>query len=207
MVFVRKLTDQQSEQAILLYQQGKTFTAIGELFGVNRNTIVRALQRGNILTDTVKEPLPFPEKTSIAYLAGLFDGEGSINIFKQAKKEDRVYPRYFLEISIINTHKGVLQWVLENFGGRLSIEQEPKRHHRTWRWRASSNEAYHVLLAMFPYLLVKKEQARVAIEFQERLLAFKACNRTHMTQEEIDWRESQKVKLSTMRYWKDKEDE
>jgi hypothetical protein len=50
-----------------------------------------------------------------AYLAGLFDGEGSINIFKQPNRKDRINPSYFLEISIGNTHKGVLQWVLENF--------------------------------------------------------------------------------------------
>lgn len=43
-----------------------------------------------------------------AYLAGLFDGEGSVNIFKQSRK-GMAYPAYFVEISIGNTHKGVLQ--------------------------------------------------------------------------------------------------
>src|SRR6266404_3785158 len=37
---------------------------------------------------------------AIAYLAGLFDGEGSINIFKQSNKKDRINSGYFLEISI-----------------------------------------------------------------------------------------------------------
>ncbi|SRR6266566_5746980 len=139
----------------------------------------------------------------IAYLAGLFDGEGSVNIFKQPKRKDMTVPAYFIEISIGNTHKGVLQWVLEKFGGRLShnAEQYTKRNHRTWRWRASSNDAYEVLVAMLPYLTVKKEQAKLAIEFRERQVAYNGRSSKHLTGEELEWRENQRVKLSTIRLW------
>lgn len=144
-----------------------------------------------------------------AYLAGLFDGEGSVNIFKQSNRKDMNYPAYFVEISIGNTHKGVLQWILEHFGGRLTdnAEQYSHRNQRTWRWRASSDEAYKTLVLMLPYLIIKKEQAQLAIEFRERQVAFKAYSHNPLTAEETEWRESQKIKLSTMRRWKDEQEE
>ena len=142
---------------------------------------------------------------AIAYLAGLFDGEGSINIFKQPNKKDRINPCYFLEISIGNTHKGVLQWVLENFGGRLThnAEQHTKRNQRTWRWRASSNEACAVLKILLPYLIVKKEQAQLAIEFQVHINIHPRKGNQVLSDEELAWREARRAKLSTMRFWKE----
>jgi len=142
---------------------------------------------------------------AIAYLAGLFDGEGSVNIFKQPNKKDRINPCYFLEISIGNTHKGVLQWVFENFGGRLThnAEQHAKSNHRMWRWRASSNEACRVLMTMLPYLVVKKEQAQLAVEFQRHVNTHPRKGNKVLSDEELAWREAQRVKLSTMRFWKE----
>jgi hypothetical protein len=142
---------------------------------------------------------------AIAYLAGLFDGEGSVNIFKQSNRKDRINPGYFLEISIGNTHKGVLQWVLENFGGRLTqnAEQYTKRNHPTWRWRASSNEASEVLTIMLPYLVVKKEQALLAVEFQKHVNTHPRKGNQPLSEEELAWREAQRVKLATMRFWKE----
>lgn len=58
-----------------------------------------------------------------AYLAGLFDGEGSINIFRTQRK-DRIAPTYFVEISLGNTHRGVLEWVHGKFGGRVTHNAE-----------------------------------------------------------------------------------
>jgi hypothetical protein len=140
-----------------------------------------------------------------SYLAGLFDGEGSINIFK-AKKGDRLQPRYFLEISIGNTHQGVLNWVLEKFGGRVThnAEQYTKRNQRTWRWRASATEAYLTLVAMEPYLVVKKEQALLAIEFQEHIHAYGATGNRHISPEEVTWRENQRAQLLARSAWRDK---
>ena len=109
-------------------------------------------------------------------MAGLFDGEGSINIFKQPRRKDMSVPAYFVEMSIGNTHKGVLQWVLENFGGRLThngVQYTPSSH-KTWRWRASTSEACDILAALLPYLLVKKEQAALVLEFQKRVGTFNA---------------------------------
>src|SRR5690348_8822278 len=111
MGFVCKLTDQQGEQAVLLYQQGKTLTEIGKMFEVSYMTISRLLHKRGITVAYIREPLAITDEKKLAYLAGLFDGEGSINIFRKVKK-DGIYPTHFLEISLSNTHKGVLQWVL-----------------------------------------------------------------------------------------------
>ena len=112
MVFARKLTDQQREQVVLLHQQGQPLVEIGKMFDVSHMTIGRVLRQRGIVTTSIRQPISSDIKT-LAYLAGLFDGEGSINIFKQSNKKYRITPCYFLEISIANTHKGVLQWVLD----------------------------------------------------------------------------------------------
>lgn len=148
-------------------------------------------------------------KEAIAYLAGLFDGEGSVNIFKQPNKKDRINPCYYLEISIGNTHKGVLQWVLENFGGRLThnAEQYTKRNHATWRWRASSNEACALLTMMLPYLVVKREQARLAVEFQRHVNTHPRKGNQLLSEEELAWREVQRVELASLRFWKEERED
>jgi hypothetical protein len=135
-----------------------------------------------------------------AYLAGLFDGEGSVNIFKQSRSY-MAYSAYFIEISIGNTHEGVLNWVLEKFGGRVAHNSDHRTagSRKVWRWRASSNEAYEILVAMLPYLIVKKEQAQLAIEFRERQVKFSGHSSTPLTQEENERREMQKVELIAMR--------
>jgi hypothetical protein len=208
MVFASKLTSQQIEQVVLLHKKGRTQAEIGKMLNVSHMTIGRVLRRQGIVISPIRKSLP-TDVSALAYLAGLFDGEGSINIFKQPGQKERITPRHFLEISIGNTHKGVLRWVLENFGGRLTHNgiQYTLRSHKTWRWRASTKEASDILVAILPYLRIKKEQALLAVEFQERLIAFNASQHNPITPEEIDWREQQRVKLSTMRFWKDEEEE
>ena len=206
MVFAPKLTNQQIEQILLLHKQGRSQAEIGKMFNVSHMTIGRVLRRQGIFTIHKSPPSNI---AALAYLAGLFDGEGSVNIFKSSGQNGSITPRYFVEISIGNTHKGVLQWVLENFGGRLThngVQYTPNSH-KTWRWRASTQEASSILVALLPYLIVKKEQALLAIEFQERVTAFKACQHNPLTSEEIDWREQQRIQLSTMRFWEEEKDE
>lgn len=106
------------------------------------------------------------EELDIAYIAGLFDGEGSINIFRKQNKSGS--NSYYLEITITNTDFPVLNWLQSVLGGRVdktsNVKLQSSRPLR--RWRASCKDAHRILLVLLPYLRVKKIQAELAIEFQ-----------------------------------------
>jgi hypothetical protein len=102
-------------------------------------------------------------QTEIAYIAGLFDGEGSISILRNEynRVARRGFPRYDLCISICNQHHGVLKEVQAEFGGSLGSNGS------SYYWRASSLKAKIFLEAVQPYLKIKKPQLEIVLLFQE----------------------------------------
>ena len=56
---------------------------------------------------------------------------------------------------------------------------------------------------MLPYLVVKREQAQLAVEFQEHVSTHPRKGNKVLSDEELAWREAQRVKLSTIRFWKE----
>jgi len=105
---------------------------------------------------------------SIQYVAGFFDGEGCVNIYQTKKgvKKDRI--GYQLTTSIFNSDKEVVEKLKKSLGGYIQIR---KRNTDKWKdgyvWRLITNHASKFLKEILPFLIIKKEQAKVAIEFQE----------------------------------------
>ena len=134
--------------------------------------------------------------TCIAYIAGLFDGEGNIMINKVIKNK-KTY--YFLSINITNVNLDSLEYVKKIFNiGSISIgNRKRKNNHRVvYKLRIYSNEASFFLEKILPFLIIKKEQALLAIDFQKRLL----CAR--LTPEELNIRQSIKNKISNLNLFK-----
>ena len=94
-------------------------------------------------------------------MAGFFDGEGYIGILKRKRKTWNI--EYFIQISIGQIDGGVMDWVVENFGGHL---HKVKRD-GSYYWVISNKDAYLFLKQITPYLIYKKPQAELAIEFYE----------------------------------------
>lgn len=100
----------------------------------------------------------------LAYMAGLFDGEGSIYIGKASSHRQQLYS---VCLSITNTDKDVLQWAVEHFGGAVSLKPAERAHYKTrylWRAQAIRNTAI-VLEQILPFLKIKKQQALLALRF------------------------------------------
>ena len=98
-----------------------------------------------------------------AYLAGLFDGEGCVSVaYRQAKPA--AFP---LMLAICNTHPAFARWCKERFGGhvhRYQRSREGRRRQDYWEWKISGNaKVPKVLWGMFPYLVIKREQAITAV--------------------------------------------
>jgi hypothetical protein len=101
----------------------------------------------------------------LAYCAGLFDGEGCITISRYRKvPSGYVWPQ--LQVQVTQLRPIGLDFLIETFGGRRTPVKRRKVD-RYWRWIQWSDGAVIFLEAVLPYLLEKREQALMAIKFQE----------------------------------------
>jgi LAGLIDADG endonuclease. len=107
-----------------------------------------------------------------AYIAGFFDGEGSITIIKhKPNSKFRMKNCYYtLQVQITNTNKEIIEWLHFRVGGHISNNSHcpsRKRQRPCWAWRVIAQEAKVFLEAIEPYAIVKKRQIQLAIDFQE----------------------------------------
>lgn len=147
------------------------------------------------------------EEQAIAYAAGFFDGEGHIAItrVKKARSEEAKY--HVMSVSISNTNLTVLKWFEEHFSGRVSSHRMPLNPNwlPSWRWTAANKGAEAFLKTVLPYLIVKREQALVALEFRKirvpttAVIGGKRGQKVHSVEEFIGAREACRAKLLALR--------
>lgn len=136
-----------------------------------------------------------PTHLQCAYLAGLIDGEGSIII------KHKNHRQYSILLTIYNSHEPVLQWVTSHFGCGFVCTQRNQRDRDqvpVYAWTSASFRAYHVLRATLPYLIIKKAQAEIVIEFQEALTSKQRHRWNQITDDDLQWREEQRLRLSRL---------
>jgi len=101
----------------------------------------------------------------LAYTAGFFDGDGSLGVYWHKNKSCYRGGYFELDVRIAQHHYlPLFDLLLEQFGGSLHYAKTK----RMWVWRVTAAKALHFLVAILPYLRVKKAQAKLAIQFQER---------------------------------------
>jgi hypothetical protein len=109
-----------------------------------------------------------------AYMAGLFDGEGCIQLLKQTVRKNGQTTPLYLIISIRNTDSAVMRWVADVWGGRLDdVKAYSRNCSRSWYWTQCSNEALATLQLIRPYLKIKAEECDVALKFQKHVVKYK----------------------------------
>ena len=112
------------------------------------------------------------KKVTLAYTAGVFDGEGSVVIgvsYQQRPRNNGVRSKsYRLFVSIENTNAELIQWLKATYGGFIIHTHRSAPRTPLWAWRLQSNQAMAFLNLIKPYLFIKKAQADLAIEFQAK---------------------------------------
>ena len=106
-------------------------------------------------------------QTDWARLAAYIDGEGSISIeFQLHKQTGRSQSHLFLTVT--NTDPRLVIWCKHNFGGCLTNPDRRNRRgcHPLFHWKQWSGGAAEILRRCMPYLLIKQEQAQVALRFR-----------------------------------------
>jgi intein/homing endonuclease len=113
-----------------------------------------------------------PSDTNLAYIAGLFDGEGCVSYKQYDRKRPhnkRAYPTWSIRLEISMTDQSVLKWIHEILKvGTVN----PKRYKtkytlgwkKQWRWRCQHREAYYVARLLWPYAHVKLDKIQKIID-------------------------------------------
>lgn len=107
------------------------------------------------------------DETERAYAAGIIDGEGSIMLIHQPPRGGvHKWEYWVLRISVANTDKKLIDWLVDKFGGGFTHSRSLNPRHRdVFQWRVDAGKARPVLFAVLPYLLLKREQADIAIQY------------------------------------------
>ena len=101
-----------------------------------------------------------------AYIAGLFDGEGTITYKKYKEKKTKgTYDCWRISMEIAMTDKSVLVWLTDVLGcGTLNKKPRKNGHKMQYRWRCVFRDAFHVCCILFPFAHVKLAKIQQVIE-------------------------------------------
>jgi hypothetical protein len=194
------LKKSQAESSVLFFNLG------AERNPQAREDIMRDIQNANDfyvpankqdVQNSRKNPIE-PTKLDWAYLAGLFDAEGTFGLHKRRKKGNGSYTSY---AKISNTDNRVFLWIVPRFGGGFSVmERKDDKDEGAWTLSGSPSlagrkEREIKLLSLVPYLVAKQERAVLFMEWirnnhsltkeqkLEYFLKMKALNKRGISQE------------------------
>lgn len=95
------------------------------------------------------------------YIAGFFDGEGSIGIYTTGKKS------FHLRVQLVQGQAGchILYELQSRFGGNVSKSKSTSGNDK-FNWQLNSQPAMKFLIWLEPQLQLKKDQARIGIMWE-----------------------------------------
>jgi hypothetical protein len=102
------------------------------------------------------------QKSDLAYAAGIMDGEGSFTVSYSPR-----WKSFIGDIGFAMTKPEIVYLFQQWFGGAVSysVPKNPK-HSDVYRWRIHSIEKRRkFILAILPYLRLKREQALLFLKF------------------------------------------
>ena len=113
--------------------------------------------------------MSFRDRDTIIYLAGVTDSEGNIGIVRHKRKE-RLTPAYEPRLQVGNTSKRLLDLFVATFGGKLTLEKRLTQGGKEfYQWSIYGVSMVKALEAMLPYLIIKREEAKLVIALQQRI--------------------------------------
>jgi hypothetical protein len=132
------------------------------------------------------------DEKRLAYLAGFFDGEGSVGIQKYCRSR----PWHTPYATVSQVRPDVLQQFKEAFGGTIYFNKSGGKN-GIWTWQIKSHKlVLDFLKTLLPYLLVKRAEAEVVLEAFRESVAHKQAGTPARI---FDLREASRLKVMGMR--------
>jgi len=117
-------------------------------------------------------------ETDRAYIAGLFDGEGSIYFAKRPEKKKkhngegyRVSNSQRISMEITMTDQSVIRWVHETLGcgtvvkkPRKGLRKDGTKYLMQYKWRCTFRDAFHVCCLIWPWAHTKLPKINQILE-------------------------------------------
>jgi len=114
----------------------------------------------------------------IAYLAGLFDGEGSIYFAKRIEKKKKHKGKGYrtsmsqrISMEVTMTDESVIRWMHEvlqvgtvNKKPRKGRRKDGSKYLMQYKWRCTFRDAYYVCRLLWPYAHTKLPKIQQVIE-------------------------------------------
>jgi len=104
-----------------------------------------------------------PNEITLAYIAGLFDGEGNVMCkqYPRAKpRTGKIYNTWYIRAEVAMTDESVIKWLREALGfgwvGEKRYHNKPK-YKKQWRWCCGYRNCLQFAKMLAPYSKVKKE--------------------------------------------------
>ena len=118
-------------------------------------------------------PMDFANSLNVNYIAGLFDGEGSVSIGRTSTPGEKLkrgrpgyfYEKYFLQVSIVNTYRPVLDLIHALYGGGVNRTSAVVGRKECFVWKVGGKNALPFLEDMLPRVHIKREQIGLALKF------------------------------------------
>jgi hypothetical protein len=151
---------------------------------------------GSRLAGFVPKPSKKLSEMELAYIAGFFDGEGSLTIHTNCRKSPRgLVPNHTLQVSLANTNPEIVRWLHSVFGGQYLTRHDRRPGNRpVAQWIIRAAKALPFLEAIRPFVRMKTAQIDIAIAFQKT----KKRGNTRVAPEVLEWREAQRHSISNL---------
>lgn len=114
--------------------------------------------------------IPNLTETELAYIAGIIDGEGTISLSRNKALHSLTGYRFQPRLTIANSNLELIHWLRE----RLSLGKPCVITSHSWRANKPvyvcsmmSFRVIGLLKQILPYLIVKKEQAKLVMKYGE----------------------------------------
>jgi len=118
------------------------------------------------------------KESEISYLAGLFDGEGSIYYKKAPEKKKKHNGKGYrysmsqrISMEITMTDRSVLEWVHEVLGvgtlvkkPRKGLRKDGTKFLMQYKWRCTFRDAYYVCCLLWPWAHTKLPKIQQIID-------------------------------------------
>ena len=120
----------------------------------------------------------------IAYIAGLFDGEGSIYYAKRIEKKKKHNGKGYrtsmsqrISMEVTMTDESVIRWIHEVLGcgtvvkkPRKGLRKDGTKYLMQYKWRCTFRDAYYVCCLLFPYAHTKLEKIQKIIDHYDGVI-------------------------------------